>query len=46
MTVHPSTRRSFLKGGALALFAVGSAPRFLLRSAFATRRETPTFATT
>ena len=38
MTVHPSTRRSFLKGGALALFAVGSAPRFLLRSAFAQER--------
>ena len=38
MTVHPSTRRSLLKGGALALFAVGSAPRFLLRSAFAQER--------
>ncbi len=29
------TRRSFMKGGALALFALGSMPRFLLRAAFA-----------
>jgi len=32
------TRRSFMKGGALALFAVGSAPRFLLRTALAEER--------
>ena len=29
------TRRSFMKGGALALFALGGPPRFLARAAFA-----------
>src|ERR1700737_2087661 len=32
------TRRSFMKGGALALFALGSMPRFLLRTAYAEGR--------
>ncbi|HME96620.1 MAG TPA: DUF1501 domain-containing protein [Methylomirabilota bacterium] len=32
------TRRSFMKGGALAFLALGSAPRFLLRSALAQER--------
>jgi len=34
----PRTRRSFMKGGALALFALGGAPRFLLRTALAQER--------
>ena len=29
------TRRTFVKGGALALFALGGPPRFLVRTAFA-----------
>ncbi|HET7876926.1 MAG TPA: hypothetical protein VFN71_15490, partial [Methylomirabilota bacterium] len=32
------TRRSFMKGGALALFGLGSIPRFLLRTAYAEGR--------
>ena len=32
------TRRSFVKGGALALVALGSAPRFLVRTALAQER--------
>jgi uncharacterized protein (DUF1501 family) len=32
------TRRSFMKGGALALFALAGAPRFLLRTALAEER--------
>ncbi len=38
MSVHECTRRSFMKGGALALFALGGPPRFLLRTAFAEER--------
>jgi uncharacterized protein (DUF1501 family) len=38
MTVARCTRRSFMKGGALALFALGGAPRFLLRTALAQER--------
>ena len=34
------TRRSFMKGGALALFALGGPPRFLVRAAFAEGRAT------
>ena len=34
----PCTRRSFMKGGALALFALGGPPRFLRRTAFAEGR--------
>src|SRR6266498_1677093 len=33
------TRRVFMKGGALALFGLGSVPRFLLRTAYAEGRE-------
>jgi uncharacterized protein (DUF1501 family) len=33
-----ATRRAFMKGGALALFALGGAPRFLLRTALAQER--------
>ena len=36
--MRPCSRRSFVRGGALALFALGSAPRFLLRSALAQER--------
>src|SRR5712671_7037375 len=32
------TRRSFVKGGALALVALGAAPRFLVRTALAQER--------
>src|ERR1044072_431873 len=32
------TRRSFVKGGALALVALGSVPRFLVRTALAEER--------
>ena len=34
------TRRSFMKGGALALFALGGPPRFLVRAVFAEGRAT------
>ena len=33
--MDPCTRRSFMKGGALALLALGGPPRFLTRAAFA-----------
>jgi uncharacterized protein (DUF1501 family) len=36
--MHGATRRSFLKGGALALVALGAAPRFLVRTALAQER--------
>jgi uncharacterized protein (DUF1501 family) len=36
--VHTCTRRSFMRDGALTLLAVGSMPRFLLRTAFAEGR--------
>jgi uncharacterized protein (DUF1501 family) len=36
--VHTCTRRSFMRDGALTLLAVGSIPRFLLRTAFAEGR--------
>jgi uncharacterized protein (DUF1501 family) len=36
--VRGCTRRSFMKGGALALFGLGSIPRFLLRTAYAEGR--------
>ena len=32
------TRRSFVKGGALALVALGSVPRFMVRTALAEER--------
>jgi uncharacterized protein (DUF1501 family) len=38
--MEPCTRRSFMKGGALALFALGGPPRFLVRAAFAEGRAT------
>ncbi len=38
--MHECTRRSFMKGGALALFGLGSIPRFLLRTAYAEGRGT------
>jgi uncharacterized protein (DUF1501 family) len=37
--VHECTRRSFMKGGALALLGLGPIPRFLLRTAYAEGRE-------
>jgi uncharacterized protein (DUF1501 family) len=33
--MHTCTRRSFMKGGALALLGLGSVPRFLIRTAYA-----------
>jgi len=36
--MHECTRRSFMKGGALALLGLGSIPRFLLRTAYAEGR--------
>ena len=36
--MHRWTRRSFMKGGALALVAMGSAPRFVVRTALAQAR--------
>lgn len=33
--MHPCTRRSFVKAGALALLGLGSVPRFLVRTAYA-----------
>ena len=36
--MHECTRRSFMKGSALALFAAGAFPRFLLRTAYAEGR--------
>ena len=33
--MHCCTRRSFMKGGALALLGMGSVPRFLVRAAYA-----------
>ena len=36
--MHPCTRRSFVKGGALALVALGAAPRFVVRTALAQSR--------
>ena len=36
--MHICTRRSFMKGGALALLALGGAPRFLVRTALAQER--------
>ncbi|HEV8457949.1 MAG TPA: DUF1501 domain-containing protein [Methylomirabilota bacterium] len=36
--MHECTRRSFMKGGALALFRLGTIPRFLLRTAYAEGR--------
>ena len=36
--MHSCTRRSFMKGGALTLLALGSMPRFLVRTAFAEGR--------
>jgi len=36
--MHRCTRRSFVKGGALALVALGAAPRFIVRTALAQSR--------
>jgi len=36
--MHDCTRRSFMKGGGLALLALGSVPRFLVRTALAEER--------
>jgi uncharacterized protein (DUF1501 family) len=36
--MHECTRRSFMKGGALALLGLGTIPRFLLRTAYAEGR--------
>ena len=36
--MHECTRRSFMKGGALALFGLGTIPRFLLRTGYAEGR--------
>ena len=36
--MHGWTRRSFMKGGALALVAMGAAPRFVVRTALAQSR--------
>jgi uncharacterized protein (DUF1501 family) len=36
--MHSCSRRAFMKGGALALFGLGSVPRFLLRTAYAEGR--------
>src|SRR6267143_308694 len=38
MLMSECTRRSFVKGGALALVALGAAPRFLVRTALAQER--------
>jgi uncharacterized protein (DUF1501 family) len=38
MMMHRWTRRSFMKGGALALVAMGAAPRFVVRTALAQSR--------
>jgi uncharacterized protein (DUF1501 family) len=38
MSMHRWTRRSFVKGGALALVAMGAAPRFVVRTALAQSR--------
>jgi uncharacterized protein (DUF1501 family) len=38
MSMHSCTRRSFVKGGALALVAMGAAPRFVVRTALAQSR--------
>lgn len=39
--MHEPTRRSFMKGGALALLGFGSIPRFLVRAAYAEERVRP-----
>ncbi len=39
--MHDPTRRSFMKGGALALLGFGSIPRFLVRTAYAEERVRP-----
>jgi uncharacterized protein (DUF1501 family) len=39
--MHEPTRRSFMKGGALALLGFGSIPRFLVRTAYAEERVRP-----